>query len=303
MEMHSARVTRSYCLPAPTTLRFFSYPSIVHRRVYDALNVLEALDIISKEKKEVKWKGFPETQSAHQFALQRLQEQARQVEQKEMKLRALVGQFVAFKQVIARNRERAGALPRDMVAERPDPVQPSGANGGGAGGGATPPPQSRIHMPFLLVQTQTPSSIDCEMADDRQNAIFTFQHPFSVHDDSEILRGLGLQSPAAAADLAQMGLPKEMQRFAQGESARAVRVEVPKATSGTAAAGGAAAAAGAAGAATTAQPAPPPTPALGSMAVPSLGLPAQVTGPLAGTAVSQSRTFADPAAATAQALS
>lgn len=39
---------------------FFKYDQKnVRRRVYDALNVLMAMDIISKEKKEIKWKGFP----------------------------------------------------------------------------------------------------------------------------------------------------------------------------------------------------------------------------------------------------
>lgn len=31
----------------------------IRRRVYDALNVLMAMDIIEKEKKEIKWLGLP----------------------------------------------------------------------------------------------------------------------------------------------------------------------------------------------------------------------------------------------------
>lgn len=31
----------------------------IRRRVYDALNVLMAMNIISKEKKEIRWKGLP----------------------------------------------------------------------------------------------------------------------------------------------------------------------------------------------------------------------------------------------------
>ena len=31
----------------------------IRRRVYDALNVLMAMDIISKERKEIRWKGLP----------------------------------------------------------------------------------------------------------------------------------------------------------------------------------------------------------------------------------------------------
>lgn len=37
----------------------------IRRRVYDALNVLMAMNIISKEKKEIKWVGLP-TNSAQE---------------------------------------------------------------------------------------------------------------------------------------------------------------------------------------------------------------------------------------------
>lgn len=37
----------------------------IRRRVYDALNVLMAMNIISKDKKEIKWIGFP-TNSAQE---------------------------------------------------------------------------------------------------------------------------------------------------------------------------------------------------------------------------------------------
>lgn len=33
----------------------------IRRRVYDALNVLMAMDIISKDKKEIQWRGLPKT--------------------------------------------------------------------------------------------------------------------------------------------------------------------------------------------------------------------------------------------------
>lgn len=38
----------------------------IRRRVYDAINVLMALDIIAKEKKAIIWRGFPTTRSAAQ---------------------------------------------------------------------------------------------------------------------------------------------------------------------------------------------------------------------------------------------
>ena len=33
----------------------------IRRRVYDALNVLMAMEIITRDKKEIQWKGLPST--------------------------------------------------------------------------------------------------------------------------------------------------------------------------------------------------------------------------------------------------
>ena len=271
------------CMPTPPVpsllSRLISVCSASFRRVYDALNVLEALDIIGKEKKEVKWRGFPETQSAHQFNMQRMQEQARQVEQKEMKLRALIGQFVAFRQLIERNKRREGsglapetAAPVPVVpvsvgarvasascasctsaASAATATAPAAANAhAAAASDAAPAAQGggtvasadlqaevglsssalrgrRIPMPFLLVQTQTPSQIECEMSNDHTRANFEFEHAFSIHDDSEVVRGLGLHKAfASESDLERMGLPRELLKFARGESARSIRLDAPK---------------------------------------------------------------------------
>jgi len=56
----------------------------VRRRVYDALNVLMALDIIAKEKKEIFWKGFPShpTQDTMQEIRDEIQTRRERVESK-----------------------------------------------------------------------------------------------------------------------------------------------------------------------------------------------------------------------------
>lgn len=35
----------------------------IRRRVYDAFNVLMAINVIAKDKKEIKWVGFPSTET------------------------------------------------------------------------------------------------------------------------------------------------------------------------------------------------------------------------------------------------
>ena len=46
------------CLAGSPTNAAFDEKNI-RRRVYDALNVLMAMDIISKDKKEIRWQGLP----------------------------------------------------------------------------------------------------------------------------------------------------------------------------------------------------------------------------------------------------
>uniref|UniRef100_A0A8C5MRJ3 Transcription factor n=1 Tax=Leptobrachium leishanense TaxID=445787 RepID=A0A8C5MRJ3_9ANUR len=58
----------------------------IRRRVYDALNVLMAMNIISKEKKEIKWIGLPsnsvqECENLEQIAFKHLVQRNREIEQ------------------------------------------------------------------------------------------------------------------------------------------------------------------------------------------------------------------------------
>lgn len=55
-------LVQEYCNATgePTPIDYWSYDQKnVRRRVYDALNVLMAMSIISKEKKEIRWIGLP----------------------------------------------------------------------------------------------------------------------------------------------------------------------------------------------------------------------------------------------------
>ena len=224
---------------------------------------MEALDVISKDKKTVKWNGFPEMQAAHHFTVQREAIKSKQIEQKQQKLRALLSQFVAFRQLINRNKDRDGAAPSGMlesaatastaVEAATTPCAPPAAIDGNASGagteadGADVDPEcastdepdiqfddqglsaaelraKRIQMPFLLVKTQTPSVIDCAMSETRDIATFSFQHPFSVHDDSDVLRSIGLHVLKPNADLQSLGVPPDLVAYVKGDGARSIRL-------------------------------------------------------------------------------
>ena len=63
----------------------------IRRRVYDALNVLMAMDIITKEKKEIRWKGLPTNADHDLNSLQREKEALlKSIEKKKAHLQQLV---------------------------------------------------------------------------------------------------------------------------------------------------------------------------------------------------------------------
>jgi hypothetical protein len=78
----------------------------IRRRVYDALNVLMAMNIINKEKKEIKWIGLP-TNSAQEVTNLELEKKRRieRIKHKTQQLQELILQQIAFKNLVSRNRE------------------------------------------------------------------------------------------------------------------------------------------------------------------------------------------------------
>ena len=76
----------------------------IRRRVYDALNVLMAMDIISKEKKEIQWKGLPNTDSddIESLKVEHMQVKGR-IETKEAYLKDLEEQIVEIQNLIQWN--------------------------------------------------------------------------------------------------------------------------------------------------------------------------------------------------------
>ncbi|TRY66234.1 hypothetical protein DNTS_006071 [Danionella cerebrum] len=132
----------------------------IRRRVYDALNVLMAMNIISKEKKEIKWIGLP-TNSAQEC--------------QNLEVWALYppkacrsGNQIAFKNLVQRNRQK------EQQTKRP------------------PPANSVIHLPFIIVNTSKKTVIDCSISNDKFEYLFNFDSMFEIHDDIEVLKRMGM---------------------------------------------------------------------------------------------------------------
>ncbi|MEE6470582.1 hypothetical protein FKM82_009007 [Ascaphus truei] len=169
----------------------------IRRRVYDALNVLMAMNIISKEKKEIKWIGLP-TNSAQECQNLEVERQRRleRIKQKQSQLQELILQQIAFKNLVQRNRQT------ELQAHRP------------------PPSNSVIHLPFIIVNTSKKTVIDCSISNDKFEYLFNFDNTFEIHDDIEVLKRMGMacgleSGSCSAEDLktARSFVPKALEPY------------------------------------------------------------------------------------------
>ncbi|KAJ4970084.1 hypothetical protein NE237_003183 [Protea cynaroides] len=137
----------------------------IRRRVYDALNVLMAMDIISKDKKEIQWKGLPRTSlnDIEELKAERIGLRNR-IEKKAAYLQELEEQFVGLQNLIQRNEQ--------LYASGNSPV-----------GG--------VALPFILVQTRPHATVEVEISEDMQLVHFDFNStPFELHDDNYVLKAM-----------------------------------------------------------------------------------------------------------------
>ncbi|XP_076890177.1 transcription factor-like protein DPB [Bidens hawaiensis] len=147
----------------------------IRRRVYDALNVLMAMDIISKDKKEIHWKGLPQSNFSNieELKKNRLAIQSR-FEKKSAYLRELEDQYVGLQNLIQRNEQlySSGNAPTGGVA-----------------------------LPFILVQTRPHATVEVEMSEDMQLFHFDFSStPFEIHDDNHVLKAMKLCDQSKGGD-------------------------------------------------------------------------------------------------------
>ncbi|CAD6202105.1 unnamed protein product [Miscanthus lutarioriparius] len=135
----------------------------IRRRVYDALNVLMAMDIIYKDKKEIQWKGLPRTSISDIEELKtELVGLKGRIEKKSAYLQELQDQYVGLQNLIQRNQQLYGS-------------------------GNTP--SGGVDLPFILVQTRPHATVEVEISEDMQLVHFDFNStPFELHDDSYVLK-------------------------------------------------------------------------------------------------------------------
>ncbi|KAL0334372.1 UNVERIFIED_CONTAM: Transcription factor-like protein DPB [Sesamum angustifolium] len=154
-----------HCSSSYHTYAFKIDEKNIRRRVYDALNVLMAMDIISKDKKEIQWKGLPRTSAndIEELKTERLGLQSR-IEKKAAYLEELEEQYVGLQNLIKRNEQLYGS------------------------GNA---PSGGVALPFILVQTRPHATVEVEISEDMQLVHFDFNStPFELHDDNYVLKAM-----------------------------------------------------------------------------------------------------------------
>ncbi|KAI3876799.1 hypothetical protein MKX03_035988 [Papaver bracteatum] len=140
----------------------------IRRRVYDALNVLIAMDIISKdENKEIIWRGLPRAGAGDELKAESLGLRNR-IASKAAHLQELEEQFAGLQNLIQRNEQLC------------------------CSGNAAAATKGGVPLPFILVQTRPHATVEVEISEDMQLVHFDFNAtPFELHDDSFVLKSMG----------------------------------------------------------------------------------------------------------------
>ncbi len=121
----------------------------IRRRVYDAINVLMALDIISKEKTNITWRGFPEARPASAQVARLQAEQYNLLSEVSRKM-AFLSELTEQQRALAHLLERNGR-------------HPEGATSGTA-----------LHLPFILVQSKPDATVEVQISKDMRDVQFNF---------------------------------------------------------------------------------------------------------------------------------
>ncbi|KAL3144543.1 hypothetical protein ABBQ32_004274 [Trebouxia sp. C0010 RCD-2024] len=182
----------------------------IRRRVYDALNVLIAMEIISRSKKEILWHGLP---SGHGNVLERTRAENiglnAQIDKQQNYLQELLKTQTALRNLIKRNRD----LPVEVLAARNKEAHKG---------------PTALQLPFILIQANAESHVEIQISDDSRHAHFDFHSsPFKIHGDDEVLRHMGLHldnppptlPPHPSMQIAQMLPAQSSHQLLQTEAA------------------------------------------------------------------------------------
>ncbi|CAN6293421.1 unnamed protein product [Urochloa humidicola] len=126
-----------------------------------------AMEIISKDKKEIQWRGLPKTSMSDIDELKtEIVGLKGRIDKKSAYLQDLQDQYVSLQNLVQRNEQLYGS------------------------GDA---PSGGVALPFILIQTRPHATVEVEISEDMQLVHFDFNStPFELQDDSFVLKAMGL---------------------------------------------------------------------------------------------------------------
>lgn len=175
----------------------------IRRRVYDALNVLMAMDVITKNKKQITWVGLPGSSAiaiqpdhlgdgsggrqwngiSRRQRMQQMQvetvKRQQSIQAKRECLQELMVQSVCFQNLLGRNHARELEESRQPATTTTTTQKEEET-------------KEKIPLPFIIINTDSKAVVQCEMCPARSNVSFDFSQPFEINDDNEILKRLGM---------------------------------------------------------------------------------------------------------------
>ena len=179
----------------------------VKRRIYDIINVLVAMGVLEKERKILRWLGSPETKkvdsspssSSHAGGVssgeprilpssfdEELENIVSKVNAKRTLLSNLLMQQILLNELVKRNSKNPQAN------EKNDDEQ-----------------QKIVNLPFIVVSTPPETKCDLAFSDDKRTLTATFNSPFEIHDDVEILLRLNLLDNVTEESIRSL-VPKQL---------------------------------------------------------------------------------------------
>ncbi|RHZ45424.1 hypothetical protein Glove_680g31 [Diversispora epigaea] len=178
----------------------------IRRRVYDALNVLMAMDIIAKDKKEIRWLGLPGQKIDNKLAsssgtteveIERQKSELRELERQNRCLCERVEKAkVAFQDKIARHLHIRNLMRRNKLRQNPYRISNKLKS------------DKEVYLPFKLIHCPRETSVNVQTAQDGVTSFLSFQpHQPTIIDDSDILQYLGMDKIS----------PEDMQQWVNPE--------------------------------------------------------------------------------------
>ncbi|XP_028517076.1 transcription factor Dp-1 [Exaiptasia diaphana] len=136
----------------------------INRRLGDVLNSFEAIGMILKGRNIVKWIGYPnydkEEEEAEKKTLTDEKQKLEKCIQEKMKnLETLISQYISFKRLLH--------MKRNLVKDQQ---------------------QGIVNLPFIVIRTDKNTNVECSVSSDEFQYIFTFDCPFEILDNMEVLQ-------------------------------------------------------------------------------------------------------------------